>query len=75
MEADEEAEGSMTERKLTKNAAECPTCHDVIESKSVHDFQRCGCGRIFVDGGLEYRRFGWSEAGKPIDRCEYEVVS
>ena len=36
----------------------CLKCKDVIESKSIHDFQRCECGTIFIDGGNEYTRIG-----------------
>ena len=36
----------------------CLKCKDVIESKSIHDFQRCECGAIFIDGGNEYTRVG-----------------
>ena len=36
----------------------CKKCNDIIESKHVHDFVRCKCGAIFVDGGDEYCRFG-----------------
>jgi len=42
-----------------KNRLRCKKCNDVIESKHVHDYQRCKCGAIFVDGGHEYQRCGW----------------
>jgi hypothetical protein len=49
----------MTEgQKLICNAIECAICHDVIESKHRHDFVRCKCGSVFVDGGLSYLRRG-----------------
>lgn len=41
-----------------RNLAKCKRCGDIIESKSVHDFQMCSCGSIFVDGGDEYLRRG-----------------
>lgn len=41
-----------------RNLAKCKRCGDIIESKSVHDFQMCSCGSIFVDGGDEYIRRG-----------------
>lgn len=44
--------------KLVRNAAYCLVCGDHVESKSVHDFQQCSCGNIFVDGGLDYLRRG-----------------
>ena len=33
---------------------------DIIESKHRHDFVRCRCGSIYVDGGQDYQRCGWS---------------
>ncbi len=41
-----------------RNLAKCKRCGDIIESKSVHDFQMCSCGSVFVDGGEEYLRRG-----------------
>lgn len=60
--------------KLTRNAARCKKCSDIIESKYRHDFVTCKCGSIFVDGGLDYARGGWP--GGDIndwreDLCEY----
>ncbi len=46
------------------NKARCTICGDIIESKSVHDFVKCKCGRIFVDGGHDYQRTGFK---KPTD--------
>jgi hypothetical protein len=36
------------------NKAKCGVCGDVIESKHRHDFVRCSCGEISVDGGKDY---------------------
>jgi hypothetical protein len=36
------------------NKAKCKICSDVIESKHRHDFVRCSCGEISVDGGKDY---------------------
>ena len=66
--AREKAEGNRT--KLVRNAIRCRHCGDVIESRHVHDFQRCSCGRVAVDGGMEYCRL----LGDPCDMellCEY----
>ena len=55
---------------LTKNAFYCKKCQRLIESKSVHDYQKCDCGN-FTDGGLDYIRRG----GNPEDmedRCEWK---
>ena len=40
------------------NSARCLQCQTVIQSVHVHDFARCACRRIFIDGGDEYFRFG-----------------
>ena len=70
-------------RRLTKNAARCLRCGDVIESKHRHDLRWCSCRSLFVDGGLAYARFGWNTFGYPSaspatgvgggweDLCEY----
>ena len=42
------------------NAIQCLTCFDIIESVHVHDFVRCTCGNVFVDGGLDYCRRGYN---------------
>lgn len=43
---------------IIKNMAQCSKCKDVIVSTHVHDFRRCSCEHVFVDGGLEYLRRG-----------------
>ena len=44
----------MTREKIIKNSAQCLICQDILVSKHVHDFQRCKCGNLSVDGGNEY---------------------
>jgi hypothetical protein len=64
----------MTERRLIRNAAQCKKCGDLIVSKHRHDFVKCKCGAIAVDGGLAYiRRVGNHE--DIIDMCEFETVN
>jgi len=63
--------------KIIRNMAECPGCHDVIESLHRHDFKHCSCGNISVDGGKEYTKRSWGKAGMPIERSvvvEEEIV-
>lgn len=43
-------------RRILRNAARCNHCGDVIESTYRHDFVICSCGRVSVDGGLDYLR-------------------
>lgn len=37
---------------------QCLECNDIIESKHRHDFQKCKCGKSFIDGGDDYIRGG-----------------
>lgn len=45
--------------KTLVRAYECPNCHDLVYSRARHDFRRCSCGAIFVDGGFDYVRLGY----------------
>jgi hypothetical protein len=51
--------------RLVRNSATCLNCGDEIESKHRHDWVSCKCYKnekgnlgIFIDGGLEYLRYG-----------------
>ena len=57
--------------RIKRNRARCRRCGDVIESTHVHDFVRCKCHAIFVDGGLEYVRRG-SVGDALEDLAEFE---
>jgi len=46
------------------NKIKCKKCGDVIESLYTHDFKRCKCGAIFVDGGPDYQRIGWPSGNR-----------
>ncbi len=41
---------------IVRNVIRCNLCGDEIESKSVHDFKYCKCGKVAVDGGHYYLR-------------------
>lgn len=59
--------------KLIRNAIKCNLCGDVIESTHRHDFKRCKCGTVFIDGGLDYSRRGYKNSRDDyIDLCEWE---
>lgn len=55
---------------ILRNAAQCAKCGDVIESRHRHDFVSCSCGAIFVDGGRDYIRYGWTDDGDYIGLVE-----
>lgn len=49
-------------RKIVRNAIKCNSCGDVIESTYRHDYKSCSCGRVSVDGGLDYLRRGFTNS-------------
>lgn len=60
--------------KITRNAAQCGRCSDIIESKHRHDFVRCSCGNISVDGGTAYTRRSFGDTNW-TDLTEYSILS
>lgn len=59
--------------KLIRNAAKCETCGDVVESNHRHDYRKCGCGSIAVDGGLAYIRRTFN--GPYTNECVWERMA
>lgn len=59
-------------QKLLRNRAQCRDCGDIIESKHRHDFVRCHCNAIFIDGGLDYMRYGYTFSNQFKSLSEYE---
>ncbi len=55
---------------IIKNCIKCKSCGDVIESESRHDFKYCSCKRVFVDGGQDYLRRGFTDSQE-----DYEELS
>ena len=46
------------------NGVKCDFCKDIIYSRAGHDMHWCSCGKTFVDGGLNYLR--WGGQGQPV---------
>jgi len=61
--------------KIIKNSAQCRLCGDIITSKHVHDYERCKCGEISVDGGNEYLRRSAKDLHNLIDCSESRNLS
>lgn len=40
--------------EIITNKIKCNYCGDIIESKTVHDYKQCKCGKVSVDGGHYY---------------------
>ncbi len=45
----------------------CPKCGDEIYSRAGHDFKYCSCKLVFIDGGLDYTRIGYTEK-EPVSK-------
>lgn len=58
-------------RKHLKAGVRCPGCGYCIYSMHRHDFRRCPCGKVFVDGGDDYLRYG---AEPPVALEEVQTV-
>lgn len=54
---------------ILANSAKCLKCDDDIYSGHTHDFVKCSCGNVFVDGGMSYIRHGVE------DKLAYENTS
>lgn len=52
---------------MSKILAKC--CGTILESRHRHDFRRCACRKVYVDGGNDYLRCGWP-GGNPNDYIE-----
>lgn len=52
------------------NEATCKLCGDKIRSRNRHDFVRCTCGAIAVDGGSWYIK----RTGNPSDMTDNIVM-
>ncbi len=55
---------------IITNKAQCRLCSDIIESVHRHDYVKCSCGEIAVDGGKEYIRRAFTEFSNIIELSE-----
>ncbi len=56
------------------NKAKCKKCNDIIQSTHRHDYKRCKCGAIAVDGGSWYiKRVGDFEAIEEMSECYKDI--
>ena len=60
-------------KKIYSNKVRCLNCNEIIETTSRHEFVRCMCGNIAVDGGLDYlRRCGNLDQYEELSEYEEE---
>ena len=60
-------------REILKNTIRCNNCGDVIESNYRHNYVKCSCGRVAVDGGRVYLRRSFTKS--PDDYTELSVFN
>lgn len=65
-------EGMTLNPQTIVQAVRCRECRDLIYSRAVHDFHRCTCGYVFVDGGFSYLRYGAKDMSR-IEVVKLEV--
>ena len=49
-------------KKIIRNAIRCNHCGDVIESTNRHEYVRCSCRKVAVDGGTDYLRRSYADS-------------
>jgi len=52
---------------IVRNSAKCLDCNEEIESRHRHDFVRCSCGNIAVDGGKDYLKRSYMDKARVQD--------
>ena len=52
------AEPAKPGKVIVVNKAKCLGCNTVVISKYRHDYRKCSCGALVVDGGTDYLRRG-----------------
>ena len=56
---------------LVVNRAQCLNCGDVLISKHRHDYVSCCCGSLSLDGGLDYLKRSYINAGDVLELSLY----
>ena len=64
----------MNGKKIVKNAVQCGTCKDIIESKRPDNCVTCKCGAICISGGLDCLLRSFQEDVEVIELSEYETT-
>ncbi len=59
-------EATLMENSNPHQGVKCLDCKNEIFSENRHDFKYCSCGKVFVDGGKDYLRFGWDDTKPQI---------
>jgi hypothetical protein len=49
----------------------CPSCNDIVFSRARHDCRFCSCGDVYIDGGFDYTRIGFSS--QPPEKIELNL--
>jgi hypothetical protein len=60
---------------ITRNAAKCKKCGDELVSTHRHDFVRCTCGALCVDGGKEYLKRSYADPANVEEQSEYRQLT
>jgi len=60
-------------KKILENKIQCKCCNGIITSAQRHDFVRCKCGSVAVDGGTDYlKRLTYNPTAEYIELSTFE---
>jgi len=54
------------------SAIKCINCGDIIFSRARHDYHKCTCGNIAIDGGFDYIKIGFKSGMKSPEVFQFE---
>lgn len=60
------------DRQIVRNRIKCLSCNDIITSYHGHDYTTCSCGKVAVDGGMNYLK---RTANKSSDYQDLTIYS
>jgi len=57
----------MLDYRILRNSAKCLECNEEVVSQHRHDYVKCSCGNITVDGGKDYLKRSCRDMSKILD--------
>jgi hypothetical protein len=51
-------EQRLAETSVVCAGLQCLDCGEIVVSLHRHDWRSCKCGKVFIDGGRDYVRYG-----------------
>jgi hypothetical protein len=61
-------------KKLSVQAIECLVCGDTVYSRATHDYRKCTCGRVAIDGGRDYTRVLYEREVNGVVKAKSKIL-